>query len=87
MGVRNESHAPAALYLGKHPVPIVQEAGWAAGPVWTVAENLAPPGFEHRTVQPVENRYTDYNTRPTPAVYGTSMFVAVFTKVYHRPLS
>jgi hypothetical protein len=29
---------------GKDPVPIVQEAGWAPGPVWT-AENLAPPGL------------------------------------------
>jgi hypothetical protein len=25
---------------GKEPVPIVQEAGWAPGPVWTGAENL-----------------------------------------------
>jgi hypothetical protein len=31
----------------KDPVPIVQEAGWTLGPVWTGAENLAPP-----TVQP-----------------------------------
>ena len=29
---------------GKDPVPIVQEAGWAPGPVWT-AENLASQGF------------------------------------------
>ena len=29
----------------KDPVPIVQEAGWAPGPVWTGAENLAPTGF------------------------------------------
>ena len=27
---------------GKDPVRIVQEAGWAPGPVWTGAENLAP---------------------------------------------
>jgi hypothetical protein len=27
---------------GKDPVPLVQEAGWAPGPVWTGAENLAP---------------------------------------------
>jgi hypothetical protein len=27
------------------PVPIVQEAGWAPGPVWTVSENLAPTGI------------------------------------------
>jgi hypothetical protein len=30
---------------GKDPVPTVQEAGWAPGPVWTGAENLAPTGF------------------------------------------
>jgi hypothetical protein len=26
----------------KDPVPVVQKAGWAPGPVWTGAENLAP---------------------------------------------
>ena len=26
---------PGLLYPGKDPVPIVQEAGWAPGPVWT----------------------------------------------------
>ena len=30
---------------GKDPVPIVQEAGWAAGPGWIGAENLAPTGI------------------------------------------
>jgi hypothetical protein len=34
---------------GGDPVPIVQEAGWAPGPVWTGAENLAPPGFFFRS--------------------------------------
>ena len=29
---------------GKKPVPIVQEAGWAPGPVWTGAENLVSRG-------------------------------------------
>jgi hypothetical protein len=29
----------------KDPVPIVQEAGWFPGPVWTGAENLAPTGI------------------------------------------
>ena len=33
------------LRPGKDAVPIVQEAGWAPGPVWTVAENLAPTGI------------------------------------------
>ena len=46
---------------GKDPVPIVQEAGWAPGPVWTNGENFAPsPGFDPRTVQLVASRYTDY---------------------------
>ena len=38
---------------GKDPVPILQEAGWAPGLVWTVAENLVPTGIRSRTVQPV----------------------------------
>jgi hypothetical protein len=41
MGVRGQPHAPAAFTPGKELVPIVQEAGWAPGPVWTGAENLA----------------------------------------------
>ena len=41
MGVGGQHHAPAALPPGKDSVPIVQEAGWAPGPVWTGAENLA----------------------------------------------
>ena len=44
-----QPHAPAASTLGKDPVSIVQEAGWAPGPVWTVA-NLVPTGIRSRTV-------------------------------------
>ena len=43
MGVGGQRHSPAALPPGKDPVSILQEAGWAPGPVWTGAENLAPP--------------------------------------------
>jgi len=40
------SVTPRLLFTpGKDPVPIVQEAGWAPGPVWTGAENLAPTGI------------------------------------------
>ena len=31
---------------GKDPVSILQKAGWAPGPVWTGAENLAPTGIQ-----------------------------------------
>ena len=35
------STTPRPLYPGKDQVPIVQEAGWPSGPVWTGAEYLA----------------------------------------------
>jgi hypothetical protein len=35
-----QPHAPAAFTSGKDPVPILQEAGWAPGPVWTGGKSL-----------------------------------------------
>jgi hypothetical protein len=58
-GVRGQRHVPAVLYPGKDPLPIVQEAGWVPGPVWTGAENLAPTGFDPRTVRPLASRYNN----------------------------
>jgi hypothetical protein len=40
VGVGGQRHAPR-----KDPVPIAYEVGWAPGPLWTAAENLAPIGF------------------------------------------
>jgi len=36
---------PGHFTPGKDKVPIVQEAGWAPGPFWTGAENIAPTGI------------------------------------------
>jgi hypothetical protein len=36
---------PGRFTPGKDQVPIVQEAGWAPGPVWICAKNLAPTGI------------------------------------------
>jgi len=60
MRAGGQRHAPAALYpRERNHVSIVQEAGWAPGPVWMGVENLAtPPGFDPRTVQAVVSRYT-----------------------------
>jgi hypothetical protein len=60
---------------GTDPVPIVQEAGWAPGPVWTGAENLSPPRFDPRTVEPVVSRYTDWATRLTTARNNQRLFL------------
>ena len=51
---------------GKDPVPILQEVGWAPGPVWTGGKSrphrdLTP----YRPAQPVVSRYTDWATRST----------------------
>ena len=53
--MRGQRHALVALYPGKDPVSIVQEAGWASGPVWTVAENLAPTRIRS-TVRPARSQ-------------------------------
>jgi len=38
---------PQLLFIpGKDPVPIVWEAGWAPGLIWTGAENLAPTSIQ-----------------------------------------
>ena len=65
---------PGRFTPGKDPVPIVQEAGWAPGLVWTGAENLAPTGIRPRTVQPVASRYTNW---AIPA----HMYVCVYMNV------
>jgi len=34
---------PSVLYpQGQDPLPVVEEAGWAEGPVWTHVQNLTP---------------------------------------------
>ena len=49
-----DSVKPRPLFTpGKDPVPIVQEARWAPGPVWTGAENLPPPGIRSQDLQSV----------------------------------
>jgi hypothetical protein len=57
MGVGD--YAESAEPAGSDPVPIVHEDGWGLEPVWKSAENPAPPGFDPRTVQPVDTCYTD----------------------------
>ena len=64
MEVGGQPRALAASTPGKDPVPTVQEAGWAPGPVWT-GEKSRPHGIQSRIVQPVVSRYTDLATRLT----------------------
>ena len=56
---------PCPIYPIGYLVPVVQWDYWALGPVWTIAENLAPQGFDPRIVQPVATGIQDY----TAAIY------------------
>ena len=47
---------PGRFTPGKDPVPIVEDASWAPGLVWTGGENLAQPLSDPWTVQLVSNR-------------------------------
>ena len=56
--VGGQRHIFSALPSGKRPVTHCTRR-WASGPVWTGAENLAPPGFDPRAAKPVPSHYTD----------------------------
>jgi len=58
-----QPHAPVASTPGKDPVPVVQEAGCAPGPVRT-GEKSRPHRVSIPDVQPVVSRYADWTTRP-----------------------
>ena len=60
MEVGGQRH-PLRFTPGNDPVPIVQEAGWVPGQVWTGAENLAPTGIRSPD-RPArsESCYTDW---------------------------
>jgi hypothetical protein len=73
---------PLLLYPWEgDPVPIVQEAGWAPGPVWTGTENSLPSGFEPQTVQPVASHYTAQKIIPRAIVVIVTALVHVETLV------
>jgi hypothetical protein len=55
---------PRPLFTpGKDTAPIVQEAGWAPGLVWTGAEYLAATGIRFPERPALASGYTDYATR------------------------
>ena len=60
-------------------VPSVQKAGWDSRPVWTGAENLAPPEFDPRTVYPVASRCTDHAS--------SYILINLITKLWRKLMS
>jgi hypothetical protein len=60
MGVGGQRHAPAALPLGMTRYPLYKRLGRPQCRSGRVLKISTPPGFDHRTVQNVASRYTDY---------------------------
>ena len=58
MGVGGQRHAPAALPPGNNWYPLYRRLGGTQGRFVRVRKISSPPGFDHRTVQPVVNSYT-----------------------------
>jgi len=74
MGVGDQRCSPTPC-PGKQPLPIVQDAGLAPGLVWwTDAENIAVPGFDLRTLQPVASQIPVDFTSP---LYSALEFVNI----------
>jgi hypothetical protein len=66
---------------GKDPVPIVQEAGWAPGPVWTGAGNLAPTGIRSPD-RPARSHSLYRLSYPAHSVNVLRLHKVIFTFLY-----
>ena len=66
---------------GKHPVPILEEARWAPGPVWTGGKSRPHRDSIPVATQPVVSRYTDWATRPTKYIY-IYIYIYIHTHTY-----
>jgi hypothetical protein len=85
-GTRNGEWSAArpgrSLPPGKNWYPLYRRLGGPQGRFGRT-ENIAPPGFDHRTVHSVVSRYTDWATRSTKlyADTGTRTNVVCFRRV------
>ena len=74
---------PGRFTPGKDPVPIVQEVGWAPGPVWTVAKISPPPGFDPPTYPArSESLYRLRYPGPLGNTYSTCTYYLVVIPIY-----
>jgi hypothetical protein len=72
----------------KDPVLIVQEAGWAAGPVWTGAGNFVPTGIRSPEL-PARSQSLYTTTLPSPRWYFVglcNLYFSVTALLINLPL-
>jgi hypothetical protein len=78
---------PGRFTLGKDPVPIVQEAGLAPGPVWMCAKNLVPTGIRSpNRPAPSQSlsRPLHYIINKVCLLYISATFVTIFRKANYK---
>ena len=81
-GEGSVSRPGRSLLSGKTRYPLYRRLGGPQG-LSGRAENLAPPKFDPRTIQPVASRYTDYATW---SVVSSEGFRKIQCPVSRRPL-
>jgi hypothetical protein len=57
--MNGQRHSPVVYPQASNPIPIIHEVMWALGLVRTCTRNVVPRGFDPRSVQPIEIRYTN----------------------------
>jgi len=82
-GEGSASRPGRSLPPGKDPVPIVQEAGWAPGPVWTGAKNLVSTWIYVNimcvTLQCIIfNLFSTYTLQPSRLIVRSALDVPTF---------
>jgi hypothetical protein len=66
----------------RDPVPILEEAGWAPGPVWTDAENPAPNGIRSPE-RPVRSESLYRLRYPGPHTWAIGIYLKIqWTFIY-----
>jgi hypothetical protein len=60
MVVGSQRHAPTVLPPGNTQFLLYRWLGWPQSRSGRVRKISPPPGLDHRTVQPVSSRYTDW---------------------------
>jgi hypothetical protein len=88
-GTRREWEAsvtPRPLFTpGKDQAPILQEAGWAPGPVWTGAKNLAPTGI--RSPNRPARSQSLYRLRYPACIEYITFITCLHFRLFCRPKS
>jgi hypothetical protein len=77
MWVGGQSHAPAALPLGKTHYALYRRLRGPQSCSGRVQKILTPPGFDPQTVQPVASHYTDF-TILAPSTVHTSSIISIY---------